>query len=381
MMRSRRLPRVIACLLSAACTAATEPAPATRVEPEAGSKAAAAPTGGTGEATVAAARPEPPLPAMPSLAGAPAVPAVIVTAPGGECPPLPGPAKGAPASQQALAPALAVLRQVSCRPEVFGMARPEVVKELHVPEDMNFEIGRRYASVTPPGPVAVRDVLAALGVKDARMRLRQGWRSTWEVVVGAEAGELRPFGPGVFALRIAGERNDPREGGTLAEIPGDAIVDGGLVVRLPDSVGRFAPDRFAAPAAVAALVTLAQDPGLLALEPEQAHARLATLGERYGLYRYSRGLGAEAFVGLLARPNRTELSAKELADGLGLEGATHKQIQITDTNPNRLAYAGESHFTWHGLELEIELEECEERVFGLAGWCVEGILILPTRRP
>ena len=379
MTRSPRL-LLVASLLCAACPPAQQTAPVATTRGEPGAPTVTTPT----TVTTTPAPPPGPLPAPPSLEGAPPVPAIELLTPAADCPPLPALPTDAPASQRALVPAITVLREASCRLDIFGMTAPAARRALHVPKDMSLEIGRRYARFAVPEKTLVRDVLAVLGVRHARVRLQQGWSSTWLIGAGELATELRPFGPGPFNLRVRGERNDDTPNGTLADIPPDAVLDGYLTVTVPETAARFAADTFAAPVAVAALIALARDPTLLARAPQQTHALLTMLGERYTLHRFSVRSGPEARVGLSLRPHRTELRADELAAGLALERPEHVAIHITDTNPDRLADKGNAEFPWHGLELEIELDERPEGrtiLSGLAGWVVTSIQILPAPRP
>lgn len=318
-----------------------------------------------------------PLPKVPAMDGTEPLPAVKVLAEAKACPPLALLAKDAPQSQRKLVPAIEVLRAISCRPEVFGQALAKVVKTLPVPEGVELELRRRAASVKFSEPVLVRDLLAAMGVAKAKMRLRQGWASFWVVGSGDDAGVLQPWGPGEITIRIEGERNDEKKPGTLADVPDDAVVDGSVAVAMPESALSFAADPHAAPALAAALVELAKDPRLLDREPEKLRKTLATLGERYDAFRYSEGMGDQERRGFSLRTRRTELVAAELAKALGFKAAAHERRRITDANPNRLAEAGQAKVVWHGLQLEIELTKRKALGLGLQGWIVNDVQVLP----
>jgi hypothetical protein len=305
------------------------------------------------------------------MEGAAPVPAVEVLEKVGECPPPKTP------KDADLAPVLATLHAISCHPEAFGMATPALRETLEIPESVNLGVGRRYVRVDLGREVAVAELLAAMGVKGAKVRLRQGMAPRWAVGTGDDAAQLRPWGPGEVGIFIAADRHESKSDGTVEDIPEGATVNT-VSITLPESAAKFAPDAHGVAAAVGALVTMAKDPALLKEAPEKAIERLPMLGERFTLHRFSIGLGEEQRLGFSLRPKRTELSAAELAKGLGLKAPHHEAIHITDVNPNRLADGEATEIPWHGLSLEIELDESSDGGVGLAGWIVDDIEVLPA---
>lgn len=319
-----------------------------------------------------------PEPEKPTMAGAAAVPAAKVQTPVETCAPL-----GSSANAD-LSTKLALLRELSCKPELFGSSRDEIRKTLAVPDAVELAIGRRSASIEPSEPVALTELLAAAGIAEAKLRFSIGFRSTWELVDAS--GELPPRAWGVGELRVAlpFERGDDEAepgNGTLTEITAASMVEGPIRLYIPETALSFEPDPHAATAMLLSLDALAGDPSLLEREGDKAREALTALGERYTIDRYSVGLGAEQRRGFSLRPDRTELIASDLAALLGLAKPHHKTLHITDTNPNRLANDDQAEFEWRGLELEIELHEREGTHLGLAGWIVDDIVVLPAAKP
>lgn len=326
------------------------------------------------------AKPEPATaqrPPLPSMDGAPPVPGVKVVAAAAECPPLPTLEPTAPESQRSLVPMLEVLRGISCRPELFGTSRAEIMAELAVPDGVMLEIGRRYAHVELAEPVLVSDVLAVAGVQGAKLRLEQGMVPGWEVVDAG--GELapRPWGAAQLVIRLAAPEQHDGQHGSVSELGADMLVQGRLGVSIPAEALEFEADAFAASSIIAALDAIAEQPGLLN-DASKAQAALGSLGERYSVSLYSVGSGDEQRTGLHLRPHRTELLASELAASLPIPAGHHIEIPITDANRDRLASGEDMPFIWRGLELEIELEPREGSHLGLAAWVVDALLVLPA---
>jgi hypothetical protein len=308
---------------------------------------------------------------------APAVPAVEIGAASAECPPLPQLEPSASDAQRSLVPALELLRGLSCRPELFGKSRAEIVAALSVPDGLVLEIGRRYAHVELAEPVLVSDVLAVAGVAGAKLRLEQGWAPSWVVVdVGGELAP-RPWGAAKLDVRLAAAGQDDGRHGTLSELTADMRVQGWLGVSFSAEVLAFEPDAFAASSIITALDAIAEQPEILN-DASKAHAVLASLGERYSVSFYSVGMGQEERKGLSLRPNRTELLASELAISLPIPAARHREIPITDANRERLASGEDTPFIWRGLELEIELDPRDGSHLGLSDWVLDTLLILPA---
>jgi hypothetical protein len=352
-------------LLLVGCPTPTDPAAKSRQKPE------PEPIGTTDEPVT---KPEPnptlPAPVLPSLDDAPAVPEVKVLAVATECPPLAKLPEQAAASQLALVPTIELLRGLACNPASFGQSTAEILTTLAPAEGVKLEIGRRYATIEFAEPIAVADILAVAGISNAKLAFEQGFTSNWQVV-DASGHPPIPWPPGELHLRVRGERNDDTADGTITEIGADAQVDAVTIV-MPETAIEFSDDPFASAALVAALTALAEDPSKL------DGGALPSLGDRYTNPAYSRGSGANMREGMSIRPNRTELIAGDLARALGLTAASQESIDITDTNPNRMASAGKTPFVWRGLELEIELSERPGKHFGLAGWVVTDVLVLPA---
>lgn len=358
-----RRPSAFAVLLGCclACPAAESPPASTTT--------AAKPT--PNPETKQPATPTPPVaePKPPALEPQP-LPAIELLAAPQECPPLAELAADAPESQRKLVPLAVALRSVACAPEVFGQPLATARETLEIPKSMPLKLGRRYARFElGDEPVLVGDLLAALGVSDAKMHLQQGMMPVWIV-------EITTWGPGHVRIPIAADRHEAQPNGTVVEIAADANIAGAVSVTMPPESLRFADDPHAGALLAAALSKLAEQPDLLGKDPEQVHAELATLGERFELYRYSEGSGEEQRVGFSIRPLRTELVAADFATALGLDAAAHETRQIYDANPNRLVNDGETPFTWKGLQLDVELDPRDQGL-GLGRWLIDDIQVLP----
>jgi hypothetical protein len=316
-------------------------------------------------------------PELPSMDTAPAVPAVKVVAASAECPPLPTLEPSAPDSARSLVPVLELLRGISCRPELFGKSRADVVAALSVPDGLVLEIGRRYAHVELAQPVLVSDVLAVAGVTGAKLRLEQGWAPSWVVVDAGGEHAPRPWGAAQLDIRLAAPDQDDGEHGSSSELTPDMRVQGRLGVSISAEALAFEPDSFAASSIIAALDAIAEQPELLN-DASKAHAVLDSLGERYSVSLYAVGMGEAKRTGFSLRPHRTELLASELATNLPIPSARHIEVPITDANRNRLASGEDTPFIWRGLELEIELDPRDGSHVGLSAWVVNELLILPA---
>lgn len=290
-----------------------------------------------------------------------------------DCPPLAALPADAPESQRELVPLAEALRSIACTPAVFAQTTAEARKTLALPEALPLELGRRYAAIAVgDSPVRVADLLAALGITDAKMRFELDFVGRWVI-------ELGQWGSGVVTISIATDRHDETPDGTIAEIPADAAIADHVTVVMPEAALSFAADPHAAPLLATVLTKLAEQPALLANDPEQLLTELAQGDERFELHRYSEGLGETQRVGLSIRPRRTELVAADLVRAFGLTDVAHERIRIYDANPDRLARAGETPFVWKGLQLQIELRERDEGLgLGLSGWLIDDMQILPA---
>ncbi|MCA9706152.1 MAG: hypothetical protein KDK70_09915 [Myxococcales bacterium] len=311
---------------------------------------------------------------MPDTSAFPPVPAVTVTAPPAACPELSAPASATEA-QRALVPLLGLLRTISCDPARFGQATADALADVTVPPGAKAGFGRRYFELELDADVALADVLAVAGVADPKVRLEQGMNATWVVGTGPSADPLQPWPPGVLNLRLPAGRHEDTPHGTIAEVPPEATLRR-LVITMPPEAITFAEDAGAAPTLAAALLTIADDPSVLVLDPEAARAKLPTLGDRWALHPYSVGMGAEERKGFAVRPLRTELPAPAFAAAIGRPAAHHERFRIYDANPDRLTVDGGETIAWYGLELEVELESKE--VLGLTTWVVDEVTVLPA---
>jgi hypothetical protein len=317
----------------------------------------------------------PPSPAK--VDGTKLVPAVKVTQAPGECAPLAPLPKNATEDQKALRPVAEALRKVSCNPTVFGMSKADAIKALKLDTPVDLKLYRQAAVVELPKAVAAKDVVAAFGIDAPKMRAEPaGMRLRWALGTGDEGKAPKLWGVGELGVELDAAGRGPESSDEVADIPDDATVRGALRLVMPQDLLAYEDDPDAAAVVANAIIAIAHEPGLLGDKPGKMQARL---GERYSVSPYSVGSGGEARKGFSIRPQRTELSAAALAKNLALPSPSHETIGIHDANPNRLASDGETEISWHGLELEVELESRAPKRPGLDGWEVTSIDVLPAK--
>ena len=256
------------------------------------------------------------------------------------------------------------------------MSNAEALKVLGLSDGLDVTLGRRSARVTVDDGTRAVDLLAALGMSDARMTLEYGTRRSYWRVVDVSGEAPSPWGVAQLEIVVAPVSPVSAERGDVVAIPEDAGINWGITVSFPSSMLQFEPDAYAAPSMVNALLDISQSPSLLEKTAEEGLAALPSLRDRYGLSTWSNSSGAKGFV---ISPRRTQLLASELAEQMKLSSARHTRIDIHDADPDRLASAGETEFRWQGLEIEVELSEVEGGGSGLDGWQVEWIQVGPGR--
>lgn len=308
------------------------------------------------------------------LASAPAVPGVTVMAKVPDCAPLAGLPEGASAEVRALRPAAEAARAVSCAPEVFGMSDADALAALKIPSSVQVGFSRDSARIQLVKGADALDLAAALGLESPKMKAEQGSRHiNWRLVTG-EGSNAKLWGVGelsVFVMPPGRVAADPDE---ILPIPPGSTVRWDLMVAMPEGTLSFDADPAAAAAVTNALLEIANEPSVLKLDPDAAHPKLAMLGDRFDLTKWSSSTGTEGFH---VRPRRTELLVSEFAKQMKLRSPKHALIDIHDADPDRLSSGGDTTFEWNGLSLEVEIGEIEGGGSGLDGWRVEWIEVGP----
>ena len=201
-----------------------------------------------------------------------------------------------------------------------------------------------------------RDLAVAMGLdKPVAVRSNAGaWG--YRIFNLASEGDERPaiWGPGRVTVGVGVRYADVED--AVNSVPlGDAPLAGHASVSIPEEVLPVIDDAAASATLRAALAYLAENPALLAKEPEEV-AKLAGLaGDRFRVSRRSIGTGPDAVKGIDIWTARTRVAAGDAIDAVGAKGRIeHNKARDSD---DYLLYDGsKSTFSYRSLSVTLSFD-------------------------
>lgn len=354
--------RVVACSLLMACSEPTKATPA-------GSSAAESTGAASGTATPV--RPAAPLPAPES----PTHYASTTPPPNNAaCAPL-------PAVKNDASSLAGILRRLSCEPGLYYLTSDKLRAELALPADVKLEFAGESAVSLQFPKVPARDLAAAMGIdKPVAVRSNAGaWG--YRVFNLATEGKERPdiWGPGRVTVGVGIRYTDVED--SVDSVPiGDAQLAGHASVSMPEEVLPVVDDAAATATLRAAVAYLAENPELLAKEPEEV-AKLAGLsGDRFRVSRRSSGTGSDAIKGIDIWAARTRVPAGEVIDAVGAKGRI-KHNEAHDSDDFLLYDRSRSAFPYRSLEVTLSFDERpgKEAAGPHGKYVLDGVFLMPAR--
>jgi hypothetical protein len=345
----------------------------TAASPDRDKAASTAETGDT--QPVQPATPEPPL--APYVPRTP-FPPITVTARASECPALP---KRKPNPSIEIA---RVLRQVACAPELFALAKEELVSKLELPPvvistffhsalEFHFELEEQDEPLSPI------ELAAALGI-DTPVARRDEHHSWW-LGSNPKTGELDRYGPGVIAvdIQIGFQSDGAVPPGTIVPLTDEMMILN-TSVRMPGHVVQLAEDVEGLTQLTTAMRILAANTAMLNEPTDVLLERLKLHGERFTAFG-SVYTGDGAPVNLITLvPERTLIRADALSEALGLVGDRAPSIN-RKVIPWPLEVGSSRQIPWNGVVLEIQVDalepEAADKTGPLAGAIVKQITMKP----
>jgi hypothetical protein len=318
--------------------------------------------------------PQPTTPVEPFVPSTPVGP-MTINAPAFECPPLPDSITGSTAE------IARVLRQLACEPELFTLTAADLATKLALPTGVSVHF-------SDPGAVAVEienmppvlEVAAALGIDKPVARLQwNAYHDSWWLGSNPDTGELDRYRPGVINIQVFHEAESSDPPGKVVPLTAEMkIINGYVMVGMPDGVIVPGPDAEALTQLATAMRILAATPSMLAEAPEAVAERLKLTGERFLVERTSLHAAGAKIDGISIQPARTVIPADGLAEALGLVDARAASIN-REHDVWEIEVGSTTNIPWNGIVLEIDVNPVEkgDKTTTLAGATVEFISMMP----
>lgn len=201
-----------------------------------------------------------------------------------------------------------------------------------------------------------RYVANALGLETPVVHLHWNtYHAEWSLGSNPTTGELDRFAPAIVRIRVTAPPGS-------FEAPGEPTLPlpaglkmSSVDVQIPDGV--VAAPTYADVAIkelVAAMDALASHPDQLKDGPDDVAKRLGLAGERFRLARVSTSAGKVTTNGISVQPQRARISARALADALGLKNARAKNVG-REHGVWEMSVDGDTNIRWRGIQLGIRV--------------------------